>query len=147
MPKKCEKRKPSIKVTMHVPATNWHGHFDKVLNTKAETEYQCWAEAMRASLIELTHGNLRLMVGYWGDALNLLPEDVRMTLVTVIVKGLGLSIKTTEDVEDSIEVDLVPRYEPLAGERMTESGIHLPPKPGENVDLILPGDRRYNERS
>ncbi len=144
MPKKCEHKRPTIKVTMHVPATSWHPHMDKVLEVKAETEFQTWALAMRDSLLALTHENLRLMVGYWGDALNSLPTEARTALITVIAQGLGLSIKAAEGVPDTIEISLVPRYEPLVGEKKTESGLVIPKNP-ENPDLILPGDERYTE--
>ena len=143
MPKKCENKQATIKVTMHIPATTWHPHMDKVLEAKADTEFQAWALAMRDSLLALTHQNMRLMIGYWGDALNSLPNDARLALINVIARGLGLSIKPTEGVENTIDIDLVPRYEPLIGDKQTASGIVVP----KNVesDLIVPGDSRYTE--
>ena len=145
MPKKCENKQATIKVTMHIPATNWHPHMDKVLEVKAETEFQAWALAMRDSLLALTHQNMRLMVGYWGDALNSLPDDVRRALIEVIVRGLGLSIKPAKDTPNAIDIDLVPRYAPLIGDKKTESGLVIPKSPGS--DLLLPGMKGYTEGS
>lgn len=143
MPPKCENKQATIKVKIHVPATSWHPHMDKTLEVKAETEFQAWALAMRDSLLALTHQNMRLMVGYWGDALNSLPADVRTALIDVIARGLGLSIKTAKDQPDVIEIDLVPRYDPLVGEKKTESGLVLPKTP--KSALLLPGQEGYNK--
>ena len=124
-----------------MPQTDWHPHSDKVLESKAETEYEAWAKAMVTLLSELAHGNARLMVGFWGDALNTLPLEMRQALIQVIGQGLGLQIKPSEEQENSIDVELVERYEPL---------MQRPPKPGEIVvpqtkapSLVLPGQPGY----
>ncbi len=139
MPPQCEKKQATIRVNIHLPATDWHPHVDKVLKSKNETEWGAWAESVLTSLGVLCHNNARLMVGYWGDVLNSMPVEYRKALVNVIVQGLGIEIKKAEQ-PDSIEVDLVPRYEPLAPQA---------PNPGELVvakhgtDLIVPGDPWY----
>jgi hypothetical protein len=129
---------------MHVPATNWHPHSDKTFEAKAPTEFEAWALAQRQTLMELTHGNLRLMVGYWSDAINVLPPDVRTALLSCIAQGLGLQIAPVEDAPDTIEISMVKRYDPLIGDKTTKSGLVVP-QGAEAPDLILPGDKRYNQ--
>lgn len=142
MPPKCLNKPPTFRVNMHLPATNWHPHKDETFQIKNPTEWEAWAYMMRATLMELTHGNLRLMVGYWADAMNVLPVEARTALIHAIAKGLGLQIKPVEDVPDSIEVNLVQRYDPLMGDKTTESGLVLPGgKPGGGSKLVLPGSQ------
>lgn len=142
MPPKCTNRQPTFRINMHVPATSWHPHVDRTLEAKAPTEFEAWALAQRKMLMELTQGNLRLMIGYWGDALNVLPPDVRAALIPVLARGLGLNIQQAGDDPNVIEVSLVQRYEPLVGEKQTPSGLVVP-KEGAS-DLVLPGDPRYH---
>ena len=141
--KKCTNRQPTFRTTMHVPATSWHPHFDKAFTINKPTEFEAWAHTMRDTLLQLTGGNLRLMVGYWADALNTLPKEARVALVTAIAQGLGLQISPVEDEPNAIKVDLVQRYDPLVGDKKTESGLVVPS--GVKSDLILPGDSRYNK--
>jgi hypothetical protein len=129
---------------MHVPATSWHPHADKTFEVKKPTEWEAWAHAMRAIVLELSHGNARLMLGYWSDALNVLPPEVRKALIQAIAAGYGLQIAPAEDDPKTIEISLVQRYEPLVGEKKTESGIVLPKTPGSK--LVLPGQKEYTER-
>lgn len=134
----CENAQPTFRVKLHIPATSWHPHYDKIINTKAPTEFEAWAATMVKILAELTHENARLMVGYWGDALNVLPLEMRKALVQVITQGLGLSIQSIEDMPDSIQVDLIERYPPL---------VERPPRPDELVTpksgLVIPGEKGY----
>lgn len=141
MPPKCEKRLPTFRINMHMPATSWHPHRDKTFEVKRDTEWEAWAYTMRDILQELTQGNLRLMVGFWGDALNVLPPEARTALLTVIAKGYGLQIKTAADAPDTIEIGLVQRYQPLVGEKKTPAGLVVPPE-GKS-GLVLPGDPQY----
>lgn len=141
MPLKCEKKLATIKVNIHLPATDWHPHVDKVLESKDETEWGAWASSVLTTLGEICHNNARLMLGYWGDVLNSMPVEYRKALVNVIVQGLGIEIKKAEQ-PDSIEVNLVPRYPPLA-QQQPEPGQLVVAK--QNTDLIVPGDPRYNE--
>lgn len=144
--KKCTNQNPTIRVSMHVPATDWHPHLDKTFSVKKPTEFEAWAHLMKDTLMHLTAGNLRLMVGYWGDALNTLPKEARTALITVIAQGLGLQIRSVPDQKDTVEVKLVPRYDPLVGDKKTESGLVLPGGGTGQSDLILPNDPRYNEK-
>jgi hypothetical protein len=131
---------------MHIPATSWHPHTDRTLEVKKTTEWEAWAHLMRATLTALTHGNGRLMVGYWGDALNTLPPEVRTAMVSVLAQGLGLEIRPAKDVPDTIEITLVPRYPPLVGEQKTESGLVLPKGAGGKSELVLPNDPRFGKK-
>lgn len=139
MPPKCEKKQPTFRINLHVPATNWHPHKDKTLEVKAETEFEAWAKAVREMLMVLTQGNGRLMVGYLADMLNNLPVEVRTALVAAMAQGFGLAIKPVEGEEGAIEVGLVQRYPPLIEPKETPSGIALPggQKPGD-AGLVLP---------
>lgn len=139
MSKKCEHQQPSIKVTMHIPATDWHPHYDKVIENKAPTEYEAWAKAMVTSLAALAHDNARLMVGFWGDALNTLPVELRKSLVLVIGRGLGLQITSLPE-QDSIEVELVERYEPLTSTPPEADEMAVP-----TSGLVLPDTSEYNK--
>ena len=139
MPPKCENAQPTFRVKMHIPATSWHPHTDKVINTKAPTEFEAWASTVVKILAEPTHENPRLMVGYWGDALNVLPVEMRKALVQVLIQGLGISIEPGPE-PDSIKVDMVQRYPPLV-ERPPRQDELVTPKSG----LVLPGEKGYTE--
>ena len=141
MPPKCENAQPTFRVKIHLPATSWHPHYDKVINTKAPTEFEAWAATMVKILAELTHENARLMVGYWADALNVLPLEMRKALVQVLLQGLGISIKPGPE-PDTIEVDLVQKYPPLVEQPPRQDELVVP-KPGA---LVLPGQPGYTER-
>jgi hypothetical protein len=132
---------------MHVPATSWHPHHDQTIEVKRPTEWEAWAHMMRATLMELVHGNTRLMVGYWADAMNVLPPEVRKALIQTIALGFGLQIAPAKDDPNSIEITLIQRYEPVVGEKKTESGLVVPKGPGEATQLVLPGQQEFNVRS
>ena len=140
MPPKCINAQPTFRMKMHIPATDWHPHYDKVINVKQPTEFQAWAVVMSKVLEELTGGNARLMVGYWGDVLNTLPDEFRKALVQVLTQGLGLSIKTGEE-PDTVEVDMVTRYPPLV-EQPPQAGELVVPKPKAS-GLVFPGQPGY----
>ena len=140
---KCDNAQPTIRIKLHVPATDWHPHYDKVLNAKAETEYEAWAQAMVGLLTELAMGNARLMTGYWGDALNTLPKQMRLALIQVISQGLGLQISKVEGEEETIQVELVERYEPLVEQQPKPGELVVPSKPAGS-GLVLPGEPGYN---
>ena len=90
---------------------------------------------------DLANKNPRLMVGYWLDALNVLPGDVRHALVTGIIQGLGLDISVSDEGTELV-VKLLQRYDPLAGEKRTEQGLVVPGVPAPK-GLILPGNPDY----
>ncbi|KKN32417.1 hypothetical protein LCGC14_0814050 [marine sediment metagenome] len=140
MAEKCEHKTPTFRLKMHTPATSWHPHEDKVIESKKDTEWEAWACMVRDSLAILAHNQPQLMVGYWLDALNALPPELRRTLAIGIAQGLGLQIKT---IEDGIEVGLVPRYPPLVPEK-SKSGLVTPQ--GGGSKLILPNDPRFAEK-
>lgn len=142
MAKPCEHQQPTLRVKAHLPATSWHPHYDRTLEVKQPTEWQAWAKMMLQLLTVLAGGNQRLMVGYWMDALNVLPVELRLALVSGLARGYGLDIQATGE-PDTIEIRLVQRYKPLAGPKQTESGL-LVPHSG-SPDLVLPGDPRYNK--
>ena len=141
MPPKCERQQPTIKVKLHLPATNWRSHYDRSFEEKHPTEWQTWAQTMLVLLRTFTNGNLRLMLGYWLDALNPLPPDIRLALIQGVAQGYGLDIKTVDDAPDTIEVNLVQRYPPLADPQVKKSGLVVPKKGAS--DLIIPGNPRY----
>jgi len=144
MPKKCEHQQPSFRVTIHNPAASWHPHWDKVVTVKAATEWEAWSQFMLKVLSRMAGGNARLMVGYWLDALNSIPTDLRAALVQGIIQGLGLQIEPDKDDPTTIVVNVVRRYEPLArGDPTTKSGLVLPKKPAE--ELLLPGMPGYSQ--
>ncbi len=143
MPKCDNNEQSSAHLSVHTPKTNWHGHHDFKVEAQGKTEYEMWARIQRDMLKELTGGNARLMIGYWGDLLNSLPPNFRATLVAVIAKGLGLAISTDPDTPDSITVDLVERYPPLVqqGAPPAKEGLVVP-----DSKIILPGDPSLNQR-
>jgi hypothetical protein len=131
---------------MHVPAASWHSHHDHTLEVKAPTEFEAWAMFTQKVLAALAYNNPRLMLGYWLDALNTLPEDTRKTFIQGIARGLGLSIKPAEDESNAILIDLVQKYDPLAGDKKSKGGIVLPR--GVSVgDLVLPGDPKFGVKA
>ena len=141
MPPKCTNAQPTFRVKIHLPATSWHPHVDKVINTQAPTEFEASAAPMVKVLAELTHENARLMVGYWADALNVLPLEYRKALVQVLTQGLGISIEPGEE-PDSIKVDMVPKYPPLVEQPPRQDELVVPKSGG----LVLPGQKGYTER-
>ena len=142
MPKKCETKQPSFRVAIHVPEASWHGHWDKVVHVKAATEWEAWSQFMLKVLALMAGGNARLMVGYWLDALNSIPTDLRAALVQGITAGLGLQIEPDPDDPTTIVVNVVRRYEPLGKEQpTTKSGLVLPDKTVD--DLVLPGSPEF----
>lgn len=139
---KCTNQQPTIRVKLHAPITAWHPHYDRTFEQKSSTEWEAWAQVMLKLLSIFTQGNARLMVGYWLDALNVLPPELRLAIISGIARGYGLDIHSVPDAPDTIEVHLVQRYSPLAGPQQTESGLVVPKKGAP--DLILPGDSRYH---
>jgi hypothetical protein len=61
-----------------------------------------------------------------------------------IGQGKGLEIRPVPDEPDTVVVNLVDRYEPLIGEKKTESGLVIPKGAGGKVDILLPGDPRFS---
>lgn len=142
MAKECQNQQPSFRVAIHTPAASWHPHWDKVVHVKAATEWEAWSQFMLQVLSLIAGGNARLMVGYWLDALNSSPPNLRAALVTGIIQGLGLQIEPDENDPATIVVNVVRRYEPLVEvEQKTKSGVVLPKKPTE--ELLLPGMSGY----
>lgn len=142
MEKRCENQQPSIRVKLHSPATSWHPHYDRTFEEKQPTEWQAWAKTMLQLLLIFTTGNARLMLGYWLDALNVLPADLRLALIQGIARGYGLEIRSVPEEPSTIEINLVSRYPPLVGPQVTESGLVVPQKGEPN--LIIPGDPLYS---
>ncbi len=138
---KCLNKKPTFVARMHMPATAWHPHRDKSFHISADTEWEAWATFMAEVVRDLTNKNPRLMVGYWLDALNVLPPDVRHALVTGIIQGLGLDMSVSEAGTELV-IKLLQRYDPLAGEKRTEQGLVVPTTPASK-GLILPGTPGY----
>lgn len=147
MPKKCERQQPTIRLSIHTPASAVHRHIDKVIQIKEPSDWQVWAHSMGKALEAMGYVNDRFVLGFYLDLINNLPRDHRLALLRGIVEGRGLNIKTIFNEEtgapEGIEVDLPQRYDPLAGPKLTESGIVLPDHPGSS-DLVLPGDSDYN---
>lgn len=144
MPPRCEKQQPTFRVKFHVPATTWHPHTDRVIEVKKPTEWEAWAHTIRETLAVLTGGSPPLILGYMLDLINQLPADMRTGLITGIAQGLGLDIRPGEE-PNTIVVTLVPRYDPLVGDKKTESGLVLPQE-GQGAGLVLPGQQGFGER-
>ena len=136
MEPQSEAEQPTIWVTMHLPATSWHRSVDQDFEEQQPTEWEVWAETMWKMLQVFTAGNARLMVGYWLDALNTLPSDIRRALIAGIARGYGLDISSSESEPDTVDIRLIPRYPPLASPKVTPRGLVLPRRGGQ--DLILP---------
>lgn len=144
MPPKCIEQQPTFRVNMHSPATAWHPHQDNTFTMKKPTEWEAWAHTMREILVHLTAGNGRLMVGYWLDAINVLPPNIRAALLGGIAQGLGLEIKSVEGETDTVEINLVPRYPPLVTNKPSPGGLVVPePSPSE---LVIPGQQGFNPK-
>lgn len=94
---------------------------------------------IQGALIRLTGGNVRLLLGYLLDIINSFPSDLRLALITGLARGYGLEIRAVPDAPETIEIDLVQRYEPLAKPKRTSLVV---PKHGQ-TGLILPNDPRY----
>lgn len=125
----CSKMEhPFFTASFHLPKTSWHEHKDWSGAFEQNTEFETFAFMTQTVLMEMTGGNNRLVVGYLGDMLNVLPKNLRLAMLHVLSNGLGLDIQTPEDSPDTIDVNLVPRYEPL-----------LPAPDQSRVQLVTPG--------
>lgn len=123
--KKCDQQPPRFHIRIHTPAAPWHPHLDETIEVSHASDFGVWARATAATLHLLTQGNLPLMIGYWADALNVLPEDIRAALVSVIINGYGLDMKMVEP--DTVELSLAHRYKPIAPpSKTTDHGLALP---------------------
>ena len=138
---KCLNKEPTFVARLHVPETAWHPHRDQSFHVSEETEWEAWAKFMAEVVRDLANKNPRLMVGYWLDALNVLPIDVRQSIVTGIIQGLGLDISVSEAGTELV-VQLLQRYDPLTGEKRTQQGLVVPVTP-KSTGLILPGAPGY----
>lgn len=113
----CEKiTNPVFAASFHLPKNSWHEHRDWGGSVEEPTEYQGFAAMTMTMLMQLSSGNNKLLVGYLGDMLNVLPPNLRLGMMHVIGKGLGLDIKAADDGLNTIEVGLVPRYPPLVAQ-------------------------------
>ncbi len=125
----CSKRElPFFTASFHLPQTSWHEHRDWAGAAEQKTEFETFAFMTQTMLMEMTGGNNRLVVGYLGDMLNVLPKNLRLAMMHVLANGLGLDIQTAKDSPDTIDVNLVPRYEPLT-----------PTPDTSKVGLVTPG--------
>ena len=125
----CETlEKPVFAASFHLPKTSWHEHRDWAGSVEDDTEFQAFAAMTMNLLMELTGGNNRLVVGFLGDMLNVLPKNLRLAMMHVIGNGLGLNIQAATDDLNTIDVSLVPRYEVLA-----------PPLNDPSKQLVTPG--------
>jgi hypothetical protein len=118
---------PVFSASFHLPKNSWHEHRDWEGSVEEPTEYQGFATMTMNMLMELSGGSNRLVLGYLGDMLNVLPRGLRLAMMHVLANGLGLDIKAATDELNTIEVNLVPRYEVLT------------PPPDQGNQLVTPG--------
>ena len=130
---------PVFTASFHLPKTSWHDHRDWGGSVEEPTEYQGFAAMTMNMLMELSGGSNRLVVGYLGDMLNVLPKSLRLAMLHVLANGLGLDIKTATDDLNTIDVNLVQRYEPLnppeekVSPLMTPGQVKVPPELLEKI--------------
>ena len=141
MPKKCTTTSPTIRLRIHTPAGLMHRHLDKVVEVKAPTDWEAWSKVMHTCLTAMGITDDRIILGFYLDLLNNLPDILRLSLVKGIMEGYGLYVeitKTTEDGVKGVTAGLVKRYNSLApeGEAETPGGVILPK--GEGSKLVVP---------
>ena len=129
---------PIFTSSFHLPKTSWHEHRDWGGSVEEPTEYQAFAAMTMNILMELSGGSNRLVVGYLGDMLNVLPRNLRLAMMHVLANGLGLDIRTAADNLNTIDVNLVQRYEPLTTPQnesglVTSDGVVIPPGLAEKI--------------
>lgn len=130
---------PVFTSSFHLPKNSWHEHRDWGGSVEEPTEYQGFAALTMNMLMELSGGSNRLVVGYLGDMLNVLPRNLRLAMMHVLANGLGLDIKAAEGELNTIDVNLVPRYEVLTppAERpsllVTPGQVSVPPELVEKI--------------
>jgi len=133
----CESlTRPIFNSSFHLPKTSWHEHRDGGISVEEDTEYQAFAALTISTLMELSGGNNRLVVGYLGDMLNTMPKNLRLAMMHVLANGLGLDIQTAADAPDTIEVNLVPRYEALTPSMQKPPSLMTPGNVTVNQELI-----------
>ncbi len=127
---------PVFSASFHLPKNSWHEHRDWGGSVEEATEYQAFAAMVMNTLMELSAGSNRLVVGYLGDMLNVLPRNLRLAMVHVLYNGLGLDIKAATDELNTIDVNLVPRYEPLTPPEQKPSPLMTPGQMAVDPALI-----------
>lgn len=138
--KKCENKNPTFRLKVHSPANYIHPHVDKVITVKGENDWETWARLIGSSLEALGYNSDRFIVGFLLDLINTLPEDFRLAIGKGIVEGRGLNIEIKQEEGGPVlEATLPQKYEPLVGERKTESGLIIP-KQSPQSQLVLPKD-------
>jgi hypothetical protein len=118
---------PVFSASFHLPKNSWHKHRDWEGSVEEPTEYQAFAAMTMNILMELSGGSNRLVVGFLADMLNVFPKNLRLAMMHVLANGLGLDIKAATDELNTIEVNLVSRYEVLT------------PPPDQTRQLVTPG--------
>ena len=141
MTKKCEKTPTTIRLKIHTPAGIMHRHIDKVIEVKEATDWEAWARTMNTCLAAMGVTDTRIIIGFYLDLLNRLPDVLRLSLVKGIMEGYGLNVVVEDSAEEgvqSVTAGLVQRYNSLTpeGEETTPGGVILPK--GEASKLVVP---------
>lgn len=138
MPKKCTNQQANARVRLHSPDLGWRRHVDRTLEVRGPTDYDMWAVLCIDVLRSMGYVQTPLVVGFLLEMLNRLPDETRELIAAGVIGGWGMVIEETDE-EHAIAVRNVQRYEPIMGERRTESGLILPDKAPTRPKLIIPG--------
>lgn len=137
---KCDNKLPSFRVRMHLPASSFRRHRDHTFEVKGETEFDVWGRLMLETLRQMGYGNdPNFQLGFWFDTLNTTPPEMRQALAHGIIRGLGMVVEDNEE-GNGINFKFTTKYDPLVGDKETESGLVIPQAGGvRNPDIVLPG--------
>jgi len=121
----CENQQPTIRVKIHTPETRpVHRHIDQVFQVKAETDWECWAQACAETLRQMGYTHEAFIVGFIMDFINSFSKELRWEFVKGLFLGWGCEIEP--QLDGSVYVRPANRYEPLGEPPTAERGIVLP---------------------
>ena len=118
-------RERSIVAQVFTPKNVVHGTIGGKVVATGETDYEMWGNLIKKTLRLMGYGKTPFVVGFFLDAINQWPDDIRLLISHGIMQGLGLDVR---EVGDELVVTNVPRYSVLNPQapKKTEGGIYLP---------------------
>ena len=116
---------PRITAQVFSPSNVVHKTIHGRVVAEGETDWESWSNLIKKTRRLMGYGQTPFVVGFFLDAINQWPDEIRLLISHGILNGLGLEVK---EEGDEIVVTNVPRYSVLNPQapKKTEGGIYLP---------------------
>jgi len=116
---------PRITAQVFSPRNVVHKTIHGKVVAEGNTDWSAWGALIKKTLRLMGYGKTPFVVGFFLDAINQWPDDIRLLIAHGILNGLGLEVK--EEGEELV-VSNVPRYSVLDpnAPRKTDSGLWTP---------------------